>query len=200
MVMDKKEIAPGIMIYSNVIENIEEFLKDFEEAMEDDMWQPPRVMRDGKSVVDYHARNLDTFGIDYYQSLTLIENPATPYEAFVNSVGNRFYTAFDPCEKDYQSHYGTTMVWHDMYNVLRYGKDHFFVNHIDDNQTYHRRISSVYYANDNYSGGEITFDRFDIEYKPKANELIVFPSTYVYNHSVKKVTDGVRYSVASWMN
>jgi predicted 2-oxoglutarate/Fe(II)-dependent dioxygenase YbiX len=46
--------------------------------------------------------------------------------------------------------------------------------------------------------GELTFDRFGIEYKPKANQLIIFPSTFVYNHSVKEVISGKRYVVVSW--
>lgn len=202
--MKKIELAPGIMVYSDVLEDHGQFFIDFEEAMSSGVtnlkWQPPMVLRDGQSLVDYHVRSLDTFGIDYDQSKSLVENPKTPYESFINSVGNKFYTAFDPCEKDYQNHYGSEMVWHDMYNILRYGKDHFFVNHIDDNQTFHRRISCVYYGNDDYSGGEILFDRFNIQYKPKANELLIFPSTYVYNHSVNKVIEGTRYAVASWLN
>jgi predicted 2-oxoglutarate/Fe(II)-dependent dioxygenase YbiX len=53
--------------------------------------------------------------------------------------------------------------------------------------------------NDNYSGGEINFPRFGISYKPAANEILMFPSTYVYNHSVSEVTEGTRYAVVSWM-
>lgn len=74
-----------------------------------------------------------------------------------------------------------------------------FVNHIDDHQDYHRRVSTVYYLNENYTGGEINFPRFDIVFKPKANQMIVFPSTYVYNHSVSPVIEGERYAVVSWM-
>jgi predicted 2-oxoglutarate/Fe(II)-dependent dioxygenase YbiX len=52
--------------------------------------------------------------------------------------------------------------------------------------------------NDNYTGGEISFPRFGITYKPKANELLMFPSNYVYNHSVAEVTAGNRYAVVTW--
>jgi len=45
------------------------------------------------------------------------------------------------------------------------------------------KLVTMIYLNDDYEGGEICFPRFNIEYKPKANEFLVFPSTYVYNHS-----------------
>ena len=53
--------------------------------------------------------------------------------------------------------------------------------------------------NDNYTGGEINFPRFGITFKPKANQMIVFPSNYVYNHSVSPVIEGSRYAVVGWL-
>jgi len=73
-----------------------------------------------------------------------------------------------------------------------------FVNHIDDHTDYHRRMSTIYYINDNYEGGEIEFPRFNVKYKPVANDFIIFPSNYMYNHSVSPVISGERYAVVSW--
>jgi len=95
--------------------------------------------------------------------------------------------------------YGIFSEWHDTYGILKYGKGQQFTNHIDDHPSYHRRVSTVYYLNENYTGGEINFPRFGITFKPKANQMIVFPSTYVYNHSVSPVIEGERYAVVSWM-
>ena len=53
--------------------------------------------------------------------------------------------------------------------------------------------------NDSYTGGEIVFPRFNLTIKPEADAMIMFPSTYVYNHSVLPVTEGTRYSVVSWL-
>jgi predicted 2-oxoglutarate/Fe(II)-dependent dioxygenase YbiX len=60
-------------------------------------------------------------------------------------------------------------------------------------------MSWVYYINDDYTGGEISFPRFNLTYKPVANEFIVFPSNYIYNHSVLPVIEGTRYAVVSWL-
>ena len=58
--------------------------------------------------------------------------------------------SFDPIEKDYMSTYGIKADWHDQYGILKYGKGQKFTNHIDDHKDYHRRVSTVYYLNDNY--------------------------------------------------
>jgi predicted 2-oxoglutarate/Fe(II)-dependent dioxygenase YbiX len=60
-------------------------------------------------------------------------------------------------------------------------------------------MSTIFYMNDDYEGGEIEFPRFNVSHKPEKNELIIFPSTYVYNHSVLPVTSGTRYAVVSWL-
>jgi len=202
--MEKRELAPGIFAYSNVMENYETFVPDFEDAMNSGLpsltWHDPYILKDGQNVVDHNIRSLQAYSVGYEQSKILHEDHSTPLEAFQNNVGNRLYTALTPFEEDYKRMFDLQTVWHDYYNILRYGQNHFFHNHQDDNQTYLRRMSTVYYANDDYVGGEITFERFGLEYKPRANELLIFPSNYVYNHSVKKVTDGFRYAVVSWLH
>ena len=120
-------------------------------------------------------------------------------ELFFVNLNNIFFENFDPIEKNYMSLYGIFSEWHDSYGILKYGEGQQFTNHIDDHPSYHRRVSTVYYLNDNYTGGEINFPRFNVTFKPKANQMIVFPSTYVYNHSVSPVLEGTRYAVVSWM-
>ena len=60
-------------------------------------------------------------------------------------------------------------------------------------------LSSLFYLNDDYEGGEIEFPSFDIKYKPEAGDLIMFPSSYAYRHKVNSVLSGIRYSIASWL-
>ena len=116
-----------------------------------------------------------------------------------HSLGLIFLENLIPLEINYQNNYGIDCLWHDSYQILKYGVGQKFTNHIDDHPDYHRRISTLYYINDDYSGGEINFPRFNLSFKPKANQMIIFPSTYVYNHSVSPVTEGERYAVVSWM-
>lgn len=198
--MNKEEIAPGIVIYSNVIPDSENLYKDIEEGMASVgfAWNEAAVKENSDPMVNKKTRDTSTFGIPYKGK---IEDLAVQSlgDAFINNVNNLFFEHFDPIEKDYMADYGIFTEWHDSYGILKYGEGQQFTNHIDDHPTYHRRISTVYYLNENYTGGEINFPRFNVTLKPKANQMIVFPSTYVYNHSVSPVTSGERYAVVSWM-
>ena len=59
-------------------------------------------------------------------------------------------------------------------------------------------IGTVFYLNDDYEGGELYFPELDWNFKPKADTLLMFPSTSRYIHGVNKVTKGTRYTVACW--
>jgi hypothetical protein len=54
-------------------------------------------------------------------------------------------------------------------------------------------FSLVAYLNDDYEGGEISFPGHNIEVKPKAGSLIMFPSQTPFIHEVKPIISGDRY-------
>ena len=198
--MNKEEIAPGIVIYSDVIPNSEDLYKDIEEGMASAgfSWDAATVKESTDPMVNKKTRDTSTFGIPYKGKIEDVSVQSLG-DALLNNLNNLFFESFDPIERDYMETYGIFTEWHDSYGILKYGEGQQFTNHIDDHPTYHRRISTVYYLNENYTGGEINFPRFGVTLKPKANQMIVFPSTYVYNHSVSPVIEGERYAVVSWM-
>jgi len=198
--MIKEEIAPGIIVYSNVIPNSETLYTDIEEGIVSAKltWNEASVKESKDPMVNKKTRDTSSFGVQYEGKIRdLTEENAG--EVFGLNLNNIFFEHFNPIEKDYMNFYGVVCDWHDTYGILKYGKGQFFSNHIDDSPSYQRRVSTVYYMNDNYTGGEINFPRFDITFKPKANQMIVFPSTYVYKHSVSPVIEGTRYAVVSWL-
>lgn len=200
--MIKEEIAPGIVVYSNVVANSQDLHKDIEEGLVStkQKWHGATVHDDeySGSTLNTKTRDTQTIGIPYLGKIDN-EEKNNMKELFFANLNNLFFEAFEPIEKDYLSSYGIFSTWHDQYGILKYGKGQQFTNHIDDHPSYHRRVSTVYYLNDDYTGGEINFPRFNITFKPKANQMIIFPSTYVYNHSVSPVIEGERYAVVSWM-
>lgn len=193
--MNKEEIAPGIFIYKDVIAEHELIIPEIESAAASGVatWLAASVKSDDYDSVDTSKRDTLTMGIPYPKEESDSQN-------FYATLARKFHNAFDPVERDYCQHFGINMSWHDLYGILKYGVGQKFTNHIDDHKDYLRRMSTVYYLNDDYKGGQINFPRFDISYKPKANEMIVFPSNYVYNHSVTEVTNGTRYAVVSWLH
>lgn len=197
--MNKKELAPGIFIYSDVVENHTSLIADIEEGMISARrdWIPSSIKSNDTVKIDTEYRDTLTSVVPYSKSI--IDDFINLDQAFNATLSNIFLVGFGPAEADYKSEHQLETIWHDSYSILKYGKGQKFVNHIDDHKDFHRRLSLVYYINDNYEGGEIVFPRFNITYKPNANELLLFPSTYVYNHSVLPVLEGTRYSVVSWL-
>jgi hypothetical protein len=198
--MNKEELAPGIVVYNNVVPNSDTLYKDIEKEINFAKlkWKPAPVKSGSKVATENEIRDTDSIGIPYRGGIknTFSNNDS---ETFFINLNNLFFKNFDPIEKDYMATYKIGSDWHATYGVLKYGPGQQFTDHIDDNPFYHRRISTIYYLNDNYTGGEINFPRFNITFKPKANQMLIFPSTYVYNHSVSPVVDGIRYAVVSWL-
>ena len=70
--------------------------------------------------------------------------------------------------------------------------------HHSHGQSYGYPQSSVLlFLNDDYEGGEIIVA--GNTYKPAKGSALVFPSNFMFPHEVKKVTEGERWSVVSWL-
>ena len=59
-------------------------------------------------------------------------------------------------------------------------------------------LSIITVLNDNYSGGEIIMCE-KYKYKLKTGETLIFPSNFLYPHEIKKITEGTRHSMVSWV-
>lgn len=62
-----------------------------------------------------------------------------------------------------------------------------------------RDFATVIYLNDDYGGGEIHFPNLGLELKPAPRTLIVFPGTLFFLHGVRRVTHGMRHTIASFI-
>lgn len=198
--INKKEIAPGIMVYSDVMKNHKSFIPAIEHFMNlensEISWTNSYVYKDGKEIIDEN-RSSKTYYVEYNEEKPNVFFQENLLKTYVRKTITEFS---NPIEIDYQNYYNVVVPQHTGYSILKYFEGSKFNDHIDHNIFEPRTISTVWYINDDYEGGEICFPRFNIEYKPKENELLLFPSTYVYNHSVKPIKNGTRYSVVSWLN
>jgi predicted 2-oxoglutarate/Fe(II)-dependent dioxygenase YbiX len=59
-------------------------------------------------------------------------------------------------------------------------------------------MSAILYFNNDYDGGEISFPFFNKTIRPKAGQLLTFPSNWRYAHKVSKVLAGERYMLVIW--
>lgn len=88
--------------------------------------------------------------------------------------------------------------WKTAPHLVKFTKNFYLVPHVDTSSFEGNHIASIYYINEDYSGGEINFPDHNLKIKPKANSLIIFPGNENYLHEVLEITEGDRYSSTLW--
>ena len=86
--------------------------------------------------------------------------------------------------------------------VLKYNEGGHYEFHVDHGTHTPRTLSLIFLVNDGYEGGDLIFANPErnkqIKVPPKKNTLLIWPSNFLYPHTVTPVTKGVRYSVVAW--
>ena len=59
-------------------------------------------------------------------------------------------------------------------------------------------MSAIYYWNDDYEGGEISFPTHNVSIKPQKADLLIFPGNLHYAHEVEEVLKGNRFTIPTW--
>ena len=86
--------------------------------------------------------------------------------------------------------------------VLKYQETGFYTWHTDHFAEIPRTMSCILLLNNDYEGGNLCFrnpdgsGEWEVEVKP--NRMIIWPSNFLYPHTVKPITKGTRYSVVAW--
>lgn len=112
------------------------------------------------------------------------------------AMHKKAFHAIYPASQDYSQYWGVGIQYFEAFNFVKYeGSGTHFNIHADHGPAYVCTVSMVGYLNDNYEGGEIYFPRFDLEIKPDAGDLLIFPSTYIYEHASKPIINGTKYSI-----
>jgi predicted 2-oxoglutarate/Fe(II)-dependent dioxygenase YbiX len=85
-------------------------------------------------------------------------------------------------------------------NFVKYGPGQHFQEHADHGYSYNCVVSLVGYPNDNYEGGELEFRLQKLKVKPRAGDLFVFPSNFIYPHKSLPVISGTKYSIVTMLD
>jgi hypothetical protein len=122
------------------------------------------------------------------------------YKEFVSIIEKMFNN--DKHSLEYLSHVQTYKMHND---GLGYDKRWAMGPHFDDERpdifngepiVY---FGLVYYINDNYDGGEITYPNQNIKFKPKANTLVVHPGSSNYVHQVEQIFNYDRFQISAFI-
>jgi Rps23 Pro-64 3,4-dihydroxylase Tpa1-like proline 4-hydroxylase len=199
--MNKEILAPGIHSYKNVFEDSINHINKIESLVSSSQlsWIPSfNKNHTSEEDAKKFFRNLDTIGLPIEsqipENIDKDKEPARTLLDFSSSLNNEFSVYL----KDYVEEYGISLSEQEPFGLLKYGKGQKFDKHIDNGMMFVRNVSLVYYANNTYTGGEIFFDRFNLNIKPEKNQLLIFPSNYIYSHSISEVLEGTRYSIVTW--
>jgi predicted 2-oxoglutarate/Fe(II)-dependent dioxygenase YbiX len=84
------------------------------------------------------------------------------------------------------------------YQLLKYEKGGFYTQHVDSFSTIPRTISCSFILNNDFKGGGFSFFNNTLVYPLKKGSAIMFPSNFLYPHSVLPITEGTRYSIVTW--
>ncbi len=104
----------------------------------------------------------------------------------------------------YDNEYPTTATSIKSVDLLKYEVGGFYKQHIDNHGKFPRTVSVIIFLNNDYEGGELNFhnpltNEIYQTIKPAPGRCVMWPSNFMYPHSISPVTKGTRYSVVSWI-
>ena len=88
--MNKKQLAPGIFVYSDVLDNNATLVQDIEEGAASAKidWIQAQIKQGGESKIDTDFRDTSSIGISYNDSI--VSNFSNFKETFYSSLSNIF--------------------------------------------------------------------------------------------------------------
>lgn len=216
--MDKKVLHEKIYYYENAILNFDKVMSSISELQDlhkdngSKFWQVWTSSNDS----DYVYGETTSFNLEEIQALE------SPYQDKMIFIYNNIMDALYRVSKDYAESIGDPDEprLFPVFNIKKYNTGsnmgaHF--DQLDGDKTL--RYSLVMYLNDDYEGGEVSFKisdyvntqsepapdidydiavadkRIDVGIKPKANSVVIFPSSAPYYHTAHIVKSGYKYMV-----
>jgi hypothetical protein len=185
----------GVHIYKNAIPNGADIINRLESVLDnssDELFRWTDSTNPlGKDLSNY--RRCFDFKIhsDYWEFLT-------PEFQEIKKCYEEIDQGFIDTIEHYKTTYNLKLPFKQGLSIIKYGEGHHFVSHVDAGSNYSSAVSAVAYLNDNYEGGELGFPLLDLEFKPDAGDIVMFPSSFMHAHKVNVVKSGLRYAVGTW--
>jgi hypothetical protein len=190
--MNSEALAPGIVMYKNVVQDSELLLELIKQM--DHSWRPGEVAQSRVASGDYSSGKdiRDVSVISLPHEVQIAEDPILKRVREI--LKNSFYLP----EQEYSKAFSVIPNIHESYQIVRYEVGQYFKEHSDATKEFSRKVSLVYYLNDDYLGGEIYFPNFNLKIKPEKNSLLMFPSSDNYKHSANTIEKGTKYAIVGF--
>lgn len=193
-----EQVAPGIWVYHNTVKPELDIVNRIESVLGDNSnpygWQ--------EAFVGYRQRMPEYRDcVDFKFKKTDIANDPSEASKLLQGIWQDCYDAQNPAVQDYCQKFNIhNLRYWEAFNYIRYGEGQHFQEHHDHGFSYNCTVSLVTYLNDDYEGGEIYFRLQGLDYKPKAGDTVLFPSNFMYPHTAKVVTKGIKYSLVTMLD
>lgn len=193
--MSVENLALGLNVYHNAfsLDDSKRYIDTLESNLSGDKkyyWSEAKVTNSDAPI----KKARDCVDFRYKQ-----ENlgPRDEYNSELIDLHEEIYQKLKLCIDDYARYWGINVVYYEAFNFVKYeGSGTHFNIHADHGPAYNCTVSAVVYINDDYEGGDLKFPRLDnIVYKPKAGDIAVFPSNYIYEHASLPMESGTKYCV-----
>jgi len=194
-----EEIAPGIMVYHDVLQEELDIINRLESVLKPVgstgySWQPAYV---GYQQLIPEYRNC----VDFKFKKTDIEKDESEESIKLQSIWQDCYDRQKTAVDDYCKRFNIyNLRYWEAFNFIKYEQGHHFMEHHDHGFSYNCTLSLVAYINDDYEGGELFFRLQGINYIPKAGDVVLFPSNFMYPHQAKVVHSGTKYSLVTMLD
>lgn len=208
--MEREMLAPGIVVYRNVFNKELDLVNRLEDAIGSQTslkykWNQAST---GYTNTDLSYRDCVDFKIKVNGDGSITTNNENVPKNMLDETDKTLAKIWQDC-KDVQvgpvNHYSSAfnvapLKYWESFNYVRYGENQHFKLHSDHGYSYTCVLSLVGYLNDDYVGGELYFDKFDLKIKPRAGDLYLFPSAFIYSHAALPVSEGLKYSIVTMLD
>lgn len=195
---DVTNLGNGIFVYHNVLKKDLNIIDRLEQVVSDNSNgynYSEAMVGYGMKMPEYR----DCFDIKFKK--TDIEHDTSEASISLQNLWSDIHYRKLQAVKDYSKRHniGELRYWEAL-NFVKYGPGQHFQEHTDHGFSYNCVVSMVGYVNDDYEGGEIYFRMQNIKIKPKAGDLFIFPSNYMYPHQAMPVHSGTKYSIVTMLD
>jgi hypothetical protein len=207
--LDFKEIYPGVIVYSNMLSDPQ---KAYDVMMHSESnsngkyffkeWSPWAAFgtytqrKDGQEYIDAEK------GLEFDAEESLFKEIAISYDKAISH-----YYKTTGIEIPEGARY-SGQSWCKYFNkidvlknkmTMQYHTDYIISQRDMPGEKFH--TTCTFYINDNYNGGDLEFHvNGDVtNYKPKAGDIVIFPSTAPYFHGVKTIPDGNKFFIRNFI-
>jgi len=205
MALKVNGIYPGVLtpsttvggcidIYENAWPNPEQTINMVESSIADldsgINWERAGTIGHGPN---QDARTNMAMNVSYYAEQ--LDNP------IMQNIHNQYHMMILASLIPYADRYGIhDQLFPEDFQMLKYSGGQEYKPHSDGGTSFvPRQVTAICYLNDDYEGGDLEFPYFGIKIQPQKGMLILFPSNFAYAHAALPVTEGVKYSMVTWM-